>query len=67
MPANVAKKNLFGLYFASPSGIYTMSSGIGVAAAINAAAAPYRLTSRSNGFILFLVDSLIILLPLELA
>ena len=38
-------KNLRGLYFARPSGTYTKSSGIGVAAAKKAAPAPYFFTN----------------------
>ena len=43
-----------------------MSSGIGVAAAKNAAAAPYFFTSLSKGRILFLVFAFMILRPLKL-
>ena len=66
MPVSVAIKNLFGLYFANPNGTNMISSGIGVAAATNAAAAPYFLTNLSNGRILFRVFSFMIRLPLKL-
>ena len=59
----ISSNDLFGLYFANPSGTYTKSSGIGVAAAKNAATAPYLLTNLSKGRILFRVFSLMIFLP----
>ena len=66
MPASVATKNLFALYFAKPNGTKMISSGIGVAAAKNAAAAPYFFTNLSNGRILFRVFAFIIRLPPKL-
>jgi hypothetical protein len=35
LPTKGADANLTGLYFANPKGMYTISSGIGVAAAVN--------------------------------
>jgi len=54
-PANVALANFHGLYFASPSGIYTKSSGIGVTAAAKAPGHPYFETSlcKVTSFFLF--------------
>src|SRR5687767_15568692 len=63
LPANVAVANFHGLYLASPSGIYTISSGIGVRDAINAPNQPYLLTRFCSGRILFFVLSLRILRP----
>ena len=63
MPERVATKNLRGLYLARPKGTYTRSSGMGVAAAVKAAAAPYRLTSRWKGSIRRRVLSLMMRRP----
>src|SRR5215203_846024 len=62
-PAKTAVANFHGLYFASPSGIYTKSSGIGVTDATNAPAQPYLLRSLCKGKILFLVLLLRMFLP----